>query len=80
MKGKKGITITIAFQKIPDEFGCKPNKIYEEKACEFYNRSIKSWLKDNDTEIYSTKNEGKPVVHESFIKTLKNKICKCVYV
>ena len=45
---------------------------------EFYNRYLKSWLEDNDTEMYSTHNEGKSVVAERFIKTLKNKIYKYV--
>ena len=30
---------------------------------------MKSWLQDNDTEMYSTHNEGKPVVAEIFIRT-----------
>ena len=30
----------------------------------------------NNIEIYSTHNEGKSVVAESFIRTFKNKICK----
>ena len=34
------------------------------------------FLKKNDIEMYSTHNEGKPVVPERFIKTLKNKIYK----
>ena len=33
-------------------------------------------LKENDIEMYSTFNEGKSVVAERFIKTLKNKIYK----
>ena len=33
-------------------------------------------MKDNNTEIYSTYNEGKSVVAERFIRTLKNKINK----
>ena len=36
----------------------------------------RQWLKDNDIEMYSTYNEGKPVVAERFIRTLKNKIYK----
>ena len=31
-------------------------------------------MQDNDIEIYSTHNEGKSVVGERFIRTLKNKI------
>ena len=36
--------------------------------------SMKSWLQDNGIEMYSTHNEGKSVVAEIFIRTLKNKI------
>ena len=36
----------------------------------------KKWLKDNDIEMYSTHNEGKSIVAETFIRTLKNKIYK----
>ena len=31
---------------------------------------MKSWLQDNDIEMYLTRNEGKSVVAERFIKTL----------
>ena len=78
LKDKKGIAITNAFQKILDESNCKPNKIWVDKGSEFYNRYLKSWLEDNDTEMYSTHNEGKSVVAERVIKTLKNKIYKYV--
>ena len=37
---------------------------------------MKSWLQDNDIQIYSTHNEGKSVVAERFIRILKNKIYK----
>ena len=37
---------------------------------------MKSWLEKNDIEMYSTHNEGKSVVAERFIRTLKNKIYK----
>ena len=47
-----------------------------DKGSDFYNRSNKSWLQDNDIEIYLTHNEGKPAVAERFIRTLKNKIYK----
>ena len=33
-------------------------------------------MKTNNIEMYSTFNEGKPVVAERFIRTLKNKIYK----
>ena len=37
---------------------------------------MKSWLGGNGVETYSTHNEGKSVVAERFIRTLKNKIYK----
>ena len=73
---KKGVTIVNAFQKILDNSTRKPSKIWVDKGSEFYNCSFKKWLKDNDIEMYSTHNEGKSVVAERFIRTLKNKIYK----
>ena len=35
---------------------------------------MKPWLKDNVIEMYSAHNEGKSVVAERFVRTLKNKI------
>ena len=52
----------------------KPNKIWVDQGSEFYNKFFKKWLKDNNIEIYSTYDEGKSVVAERFIRTLKNKI------
>ena len=37
---------------------------------------MKPWLEKNNTEMHSTHNEGKSVVAERFIRTLKNKIYK----
>ena len=34
---------------------------------------MKSWLQDNNREMYSTHNKGKSVSVERFIRTLKNK-------
>ena len=56
-----------------DESNRKPNKIRIDKGSEIYNTSIKLFLQNNDTEMYSTYNEGKSVVDERFIKTLKVK-------
>ena len=54
----------------------KPNKIWVDKVSEFYNISFKKWLKGNESEMYSIRNEGKSVVAEGFIRTLKTKIYK----
>ena len=37
---------------------------------------MKSWLEKSEIEMYSTLNNGKSVVAERFIRTLKNKIYK----
>ena len=76
MKDKRGIAITHAFQKVLDESNCKPNKIWVYKSCDFYNRSIKSWLEKNAIEMYSAHNEGKSVAAERFSRTLRNIIYK----
>ena len=81
LKDKKGVSNVNAFQKILDNsvelrLNRKPNKIWVDKGSESYNSSFKKWLKDNDIEKYSIHNEGKSVVAERFIRTLKTKICK----
>ena len=76
LKDKKGITITNAFQKILKESNRKPKKIWVAKGSEFYNSSVKKWLKDKNIEMYSIFNEGKSVVAERFIRSLKIKIYK----
>ena len=45
-------------------------------SSEFYNNSFKDFLEINNIEMYSTYNEGKSVLAERFIKTLKNNIFK----
>ena len=76
LKDKKGISIVNAFQIILKESKRKPNKIWVDKGSEFYNSSFKKWLKDNVIEMYSAIHEGKSVVAERFIRTIKNKIYK----
>ena len=70
------LVVNNALQKVLNESGCKPKKMWVDKGSELYNRSMRSWLQDNDMEMYSTHNEGKSVVAEKFIKTLRNKIYK----
>ena len=65
LKDKRGITIVNAFQKIISK-ECKPNKISR----------IKRFFEINSIEMYLTYNEGKSVVVERFIRTMKNKIFK----
>ena len=39
---------------------------------------MKTWLKDDDIEMYSTHNEGKYVITKTLIRTLKDKIYKYI--
>ena len=75
LKDKRGSSIVNAFQKkISKER--KPNKLWADQGGEFYNNLFKRFLKINNTQMYSTYNEGKSAVVERFIRTLKNKIFK----
>ena len=75
IKVKRRISIVNAFQKIISK-GRKPNKIWVDQGGEFYNKLFKRFLKINNTEMYSTYNEGKSVVADRFIRIFKNKIFK----
>ena len=74
LKDKKGTTIVNVFQSILDSSKRKPNKIWVDQGSGFYNNHFKKWSNDKNIEMYSTYNEGKSVVAERFIQTLKNKI------
>ena len=76
LKDKKDTSIVDAFKKTISEWQRKPNKIWIDQGSEFYNQYFKDFLKANNIEMYSTFNEGKSVVPERFIRTLKNKIYK----
>ena len=76
LKDKKGISIVNEFNKIIKQSNRKPKKIWVDQGSEFYNHVFKKWLSDNDIIMYSTFNEGKSVVAERFIRTLKNKLYK----
>ena len=48
------------------------------KGSEFCIRSMKSFLQNNVMEMYSIHNEGKSIITERFIRTLKSKIYKYI--
>ena len=75
LRDKIGISIVNAFQKIISKRR-KPNKIWVDQGGEFYNNRFKRFLEISNIEICLTYNEGKSVVVERFIRTLKNKILK----
>ena len=71
LNDKKGTTITNAFQKSLNESKHKTNKIWADKGSKLHNRSMKLYLQNSDIEIYSMHNEGKDVIAERFIRTVK---------
>ena len=66
----EGFSINIRLQSL------NANKILADEGSEFYKKLIKSWLQENIIYMHSSHNEGKSVVAENFITTLKNKIYK----
>ena len=76
LKDNKSVCTVTAFQSILKQSNRKPNEIWVDKGSEFYNASFKKWLQDNDIVMYSTHIEGKSVVAERFIRTLKSKVYK----
>ena len=75
LKDKREISVVNAFQKIISK-GRKTNIMWVDQGGEFYNKLFQRFLKINNIKMYSTYNEGKSVVAEIFIRTLKNKIFK----
>ena len=76
IKDKRGVSIVNALEKKIEQFNRTPNKMWVDQGSEFYNKNFKKWLSGNNIEMYSTFNEGKSVVAERFIRTLKNKLYK----
>ena len=75
LKDKKGKTVFNAFIEILNESNRKPNKLWVDQEREFY-KFVQEWLDNNDISMYSTHKEGKSVITERFIQTLKAKIYK----
>ena len=75
-KDRKGKTFLNAFIEILNESNHKLNKLWVEQGREFYNELMQEWLDSNDILMFYTHNEGKSVIVERFIKTLKAKSYK----
>ena len=78
LKDKKGIITFNVFKTFLNKSNRKANKISVDKGREFYNISVKSWLQDNNIEMYSAHSERKTIVAERFIRTLKKKNRKII--
>ena len=69
LKDKTGKSVASALKTIFKER--KPEKMWEEKGKEFYNKDVKDSI-----ELYSTDNEEKSSVVERWIRTMKEKMWK----
>ena len=72
LKDKKDKTVLNAFMEIVNGSNRKPNKLWVDQGREFYKKLLQEWLDNNDILMNSTHNEGKLVIAERFIKTLKS--------
>ena len=63
-----------------EESNHKPNKIWVDKGSDCYNRSMKSWLEENNIEMCSTHNEEKSVIAERLIRAKKIKVKKKTHI
>ena len=72
---KKVKTVLDGFIKIINECKQKQNKLWVHQGKEFHHNLMQKCLDNNNILMYSIYNEGKSVVAERFIRTLKGKIC-----
>ena len=74
LKTKTGSAVRDAFDLILKTSNRVPQKLWVDEGKEFYNATMKQWVKDHNIIMYSTHNEGKAVVVERFNRTLKGRM------
>ena len=52
------------------------HKLWADQGKEFYDKLMQEWLDIDNILMYYTRNDGKSVISEKFMKTLKAKIYK----
>ena len=72
---KKFKTVLYGFIEVGKKTRHKTNKFWVYQGKKFY-KSLQKWLEDNDILMFSTRNEGKSVAAERFIRTLKVTVFK----
>ena len=86
MKNISGLSITNAFKIVLGEGpqggaeSRKPEKLWVDRGSEFYNKTIKSLLKEYATELYSTYSDLKAVFIERFKRRLLHIIKKPIFI
>ena len=76
LKNKTAKTVLQGFVEILNEPNRNSKKLWIDQGRQFYNSFIQIWLDDNVILMYRVDTEGKSVVVERFIKTLRCKIYK----
>ena len=76
LKNKTATEVKNAFDSIFKSSKRIPKKLWCDSGKEFYNSTMKQFLKQHNIELYSTMNEGKAVVIERFNRTLKQMMYK----
>ena len=71
---KNATTVKNAFERIVKRTKTTPKKLWTDAGKEFYNHILESYLKEHDIRVYSTYNEGKAVMAERVIRTIKDKM------
>ena len=74
LKDKKGKTVLNAFLEIVNESNIKPNKLWVVQGRELFEKLMQQLFSNKDILMYSTHNEGKSIIAERFIRTLKANI------
>ena len=86
LKNKSGLSITNGFKTILSEGpqggseSRKPEKLWVDRGSEFYNKTFKSLLKENETKLYFTYSDLKAVFIERFNRTLLHIINKPMFI
>ena len=76
VKSLKDKNVKNGFIEIANKSRCTPYKYQVDQGKQFCNSLKQKWLDDNDILMYSTRNKGKSVITESFIRILKFKTYK----
>ena len=85
LKTKTGLEVSKAFESIfkkakgkaqGHSAQGKPKKLWVDKGKEYYNKNMLDLLAKNNIEIYSTENEEKSSVCETWNRTIKEKMYK----
>ena len=86
LKNKSGLSVTNGFKLVLGEHlqggseHRKPEKLWVDRGSEFYNKTIKSLLKEYELKLYSTCSDLKAVFIERFNKTLLHIINKPMFI